>query len=476
MDGLGASHQVVTGKDGAYEIADVSPGTYILCSVKAGYSLTFFGSHGGVGSTVSLKVEAGKAKTGIDVQLLPPAFIAGTVFDASGQRLPFARVTLFTWQRYTPDPEVSPKGTYSANAQGDYHIDNLGADTFYVLAAPPLGQSAAKAGLGPDSRQSVFAYYPGAATLAQAIPLILRTGMPLAGIDIHLRATAAHAVHGTLAGGSGFQVNLLPTGKSIWSTLSFALPVASGQFRFDGIEPGAYEVIAVSPSGELYSRVHVDVGETDVDLMALAVQRSPTVKGSFIVEGGKQKVAEPAIVHLRPLETYPIWLPQGQSDTEGSFQIENVVPGRYTVDITHLQEWALLKEWHWGGKEVTDGSIDVAPAEDRRLEAVVSFTGGSEGGVVTDGAGKPMPLATVVTIPDGHGSPDEIYAELTGKDGTFLERNLPPGRYMVIAFTNFDLRKLNREFLAPFERYAERLEIHPLQRASVALRPMSATQ
>jgi len=465
---------VLTDENGAYEISGLPPGRYILFAVKQGHSLAPYGSNGDAATTIALLVTAGGVKTNIDVQLLPAAFIAGTVFDASGQPVPSAVVYLFTIHGRTQERQASPKGAVLADAEGRYRMDSISPDTYFLAAAPPPGTSGTKTGAAPEQRQSVFAYYPGAGTLAQAIPITIRTGAPLNGIDIRLRDAVAHAITGAIPGGAGFRVNLLPTGKSIWSVMPFtSIPLASEQFQFNGVEPGPYELIALNGSGALYSRLHVDVGSNDLDGVRLTVETSPSVKGAIVAEGLK-KISEEVLVELEPIETLPVWQTNDRSAPDGTFEIKCVVPGKYRVLITRLPEFALLKELRWGGKAVTDRAIDVGPDETRKLEAIVAFTGGSEGGMAIDNAGKAISRATVLTFPDGHGGPDEFYYELTGPSGTFLERNLPPGRYLAIALTDLDLRKVNRAFFAPFERYAQRIEVRTGQRTTVTLRVMPA--
>ncbi len=155
---------------------------------------------------------------------------------------------------------------------------------------------------------------------------------------------------------------------------------SAGNFSFssDEIEPGVYEIFAVAPGGlELRSvtangtkmtgrKIEISNGSDLRLTLTLGRGVSGRVKG-IVERGGKPAPGMMVVLvpeDLRELGEYR----RDQSDSDGSFSLNGVSPGKYTV--VALNDWNL----EWGKPElireyVAGGtSVEVAGGEERDIK------------------------------------------------------------------------------------------------------------
>lgn len=155
---------------------------------------------------------------------------------------------------------------------------------------------------------------------------------------------------------------------------------SAGNFSFssDQIEPGVYEVSSVAPGGlELRSvsangtslagrKIEISGGSDLRLILTLARGVNARVRG-IVEQGGKPAPGMMVVLvpeDLRDLSEYR----RDQSDSDGSFSLNQVSPGKYTV--VAVKDWSL----EWGKPEVIQGylaggtSIEVAGGEEREIK------------------------------------------------------------------------------------------------------------
>jgi hypothetical protein len=157
---------------------------------------------------------------------------------------------------------------------------------------------------------------------------------------------------------------------------------AAGNFSFssDEIEPGVYEIFAAAPGGlELRSvsangtkvtERKIEIGSGGDLQLVLTLARGVNARVKGIVERGGKPAPGMMVVlvpeDLRDLGEYR----RDQSDSDGSFSMDGVTPGKYTV--VALNDWNL----EWGTPEVireyvAGGTpVEVAGGEERDIKVM----------------------------------------------------------------------------------------------------------
>jgi hypothetical protein len=130
-----------------------------------------------------------------------------------------------------------------------------------------------------------------------------------------------------------------------------------GEFNFQGVPPGNWRLSVQSQNGQLPvaaiavgSRAHAGdeftVGDQPVTL-TVSVSESATRITGFARKSGKGKAGVMVLLVPADLTALPGLSRRDQSDSDGSFSLRNVVPGRYTV-VAIEDGWAL----DWSQPEV----------------------------------------------------------------------------------------------------------------------------
>jgi protocatechuate 3,4-dioxygenase beta subunit len=130
-----------------------------------------------------------------------------------------------------------------------------------------------------------------------------------------------------------------------------------GRFRFDAVPPGRWQIIAWGPSGQLpvvsfaadgetHAGAALTVGDRALNIIATIAQGEVRIEGVAARDG---KGVAGTMVVLVPKNTaaYHALVRRDQSDSDGSFSLRDVVPGRYAV-VAIEDGWGL----NWSRPEV----------------------------------------------------------------------------------------------------------------------------
>jgi len=172
-------------------------------------------------------------------------------------------------------------------------------------------------------------------------------------IESKENAAALVAVGGTLRFEDGTAAKNA-SGSTVWlrelkSERKFAAPVeADGSFAFgQSLGPGKYEVAlaepgvylkSVSASGARVAGREISVGSKPVKLALIAGRGLATVDGTAFREGKPRAGAMVVLVPEKPAGQ-EILFRRDQSDSDGTFTLPSVVPGRYVVIA--LERWGI---------------------------------------------------------------------------------------------------------------------------------------
>jgi hypothetical protein len=203
----------------------------------------------------------------------------------------------------------------------------------------------------------------------------------------------------------------------------------------------------------------VDVGNSDVEGLSLALMPNGTVSGKVVVEGGALPESR-VFVTLRPQDA----LSRGGNvrvQADGTFLIRNVTAGEYQVFVGGAPEDYFLKAVRRGNEEYMNRSLSLA-RDTAGLEVVLSPAGARVEGQVLTEENLPASGVTVVLIPgkDLRHLRAAYRTTVTDVTGQFVMRGIPPGDYTAYSWDNDEGEVwMDPEFLAQYEGKGQRMSL-----------------
>ena len=213
------------------------------------------------------------------------------------------------------------------------------------------------------------------------------------GIDIRLMKTRFHRVAGSVAGlpaqtaapdtskakgkaaangfavfgGGGIILALTPRNNGGGRQIAGAVVNPNtGTFEFPAVPPGSYNIVAQSagPAQQrVTARVAVDVGNGDVNNVAVRLQPPLTISGKVTIDSTQAAVKLSSVrLNFTPAEPGPgnqARNGQTQLGDDGTFQTE-LGADAYTVEAGGLPDGYYLKTVKLAGREMPDAVLDLS--------------------------------------------------------------------------------------------------------------------
>ncbi len=257
----------------------------------------------------------------------------------------------------------------------------------------------------------------------------------------------------------------------------------TGRFDVDSVPPGNYVVKALSqaePDRPLRAeaRVSVTASIDNVHLVlgpALSIPvvvrtESRAASGQGTSPGSSQG---PPPISVRLVSSDPT-IGESFSTVERSSQssysvvLQNVDPGRYSVDLMPQGGW-YVQSAQYGQTNLLYDDLAVAPAgQAYPMEVVLRDDGAALTGTVKSPDGARV-QATVIAVPQ---PVSKVAAKIAyvSQQNSFTFSGLAPGDYLVYAFDTADrLEYGNPDVLQPYASQAAHVTLSPNQKAQVAL-------
>jgi hypothetical protein len=329
-------------------------------------------------------------------------------------------------------------------------------------------------------------YYPGVPARSDASPITLVAGQEITGVDFALQRIVTLIVEGQVTRpdgqpAAGAEVQLTPAGSIDFATeqesILNATAGSDGTFRFRQVTPGNYTLFTRAPaqpapmttvtSGlvrpgpqgtQLWATTALSVA-SDLSGIALTLRPPLTMSGRVRFESAETKppanlaqlrvmLFPPELQNVRsgvPVRTIA-FVPPGTVRADGTFELTNVVPGRYVLGISGpalegTEWWA--KSATLGGRDLLDDRIEIT--SDMNLSGVeVTFTDRRSelSGTLQTTAGEAASDVFVIAYPSDRKlwgpNSRRVQAVRPGVDGKYVIKDLPAGEYLLAAVTDVD--------------------------------------
>jgi len=458
-----------TDRDGRFVFRDVKPGRYTVRAVRDG----FFGKpvNGTYPPTAWVDIELAEKETKqVGLTMAQGAIIAGRIFDSNGTPRSNTQVQAFSTAYQTGfallQPAVAgpPKTT---DDRGEYRLFWLPPGEYFIGAspAPPAG------GPGAPFQPGGRTFYPGVTRMSEALPITIKGGEDLRGLDIGLRTAQAFRIGGTIT--NSIASPLDQNGAVLPTTIFFhlanrdldtpyeattannygnmQLAVNTGTFDLAAVPPGSYEVLArvadpkagVGLGAFSWGRALVDIDDRDVGNISIAINQAAVLKGTVRTAGGAAlpsnlRVALTPVGGSARVALYTLLSTRAaQVEANGSFAVASVPPGRFRIAaVSGLPMDHYIVDVRQNAMSVFDAGFEISSQAPDPIEIIVSNGAGVVEGIVEDGPSKIVPGAVVAIVPDAKRIENRalLASAVADANGRFTFRGMAPGEYRLFAW------------------------------------------
>jgi len=368
----------------------------------------------------------------------------------------------------------------STNAAGEFEFKELAPGSYVLIAKPP-----AKVRVQDGVRLgTVTIYYPSGTEPSQAVPIPVRAGEDVSGIEVRLKSVPVHRISGVILDPAGMPVakatvkllgrapgtrqslmstpiltvrpsDLRPDAVLLARSAGRAGPAGSittvgpspepviaavesrqdGGFEFPAVESGEWRVSAVAdlyegtPIGNVVSAF---VGEKDVEDLRVRLAGAIAVRGTAAFDGLNPPALLGGAPTLQPMEaqehvyfTQPGIAGKRPGDLAGRYRVMS----ESAIQLQDLYVASIL----WQGRDVLGQVVELGPGAEP-FQIVYKSGLGGVGGTVDHGAG-----ALVLLIPRTQREIVDVLSIQCDAGGAFSLSNVPPGDYGIVAFDRGEL-------------------------------------
>jgi hypothetical protein len=427
-------------------------------------------------------------------RLIPWAIIAGRIRNEDGDPMPWVRVTALR-EIYTEGKrKLSPTAQETTNDLGEYRLFGLRPGRYFVSATySTKNQWLAQSGDAEDDRiaaaeesstqRYVPTYYPGTPDPTKAATITVKPGDEIPSVDILLQRIAAYKVRGRIYNsvthrpGKGVSIMMLPRNNQVaWSVFNFETVVQDkdGSFVLKDVLPGSYTLSAFwFDEGKPYvAKQNIDVGNADVEGVALTIAPGMTINGRVIWDGKPSLEGDELSISPSSTEQGIEFDSPAKVSPNGAFTLKDISEDTYHLYVNGMSKDCYVKAVRYG---IADALYDVFAAQrgtDASLEVTLSSRGARVQGTVTDADGRPLAGVWVVLVPEeSHRGHMQMYKETTTDQyGHFELRGIPPGDYKLFSWDQVENGAWqDPEFLKPFESKGEEVKLQEGDSKSVNL-------
>jgi len=433
--------RAVTDASGAFSFQALPAGNYWLNASKIGYQTRqdLFGS----GSSVEVSLGDGEQRKDVHIELTAAGSISGRVVNEDGFPIRGCMIAALRPGYEQGRAMLQEMNGASSDDKGEYRIDNLTPDRYYLFARCMRLLPAAHPLLphgDPRIPHETYQpqFYGGGVDPSSATAVKVAGGASMEGFDFRLSRVPAFTLRGSIDGATRawgpINVMLLPANMSLRNVMITGASVnyARRTFEIQPVVPGTYRLFAFRRMDNrmMLGERMVQVSNTPPDPVEITLSGGQDLRGTVQFDSDDHAPLENCQVSLVPLEGY-FFVPQPNArvDADGSFTLTGVQPGEWRLSVSTL---GYPKSVVLGGQEVSPYGFHIAPGVgpleivigSRMADVHVNVKGTGSGGRV---------YALIFPEDLSHlGAGQERVSAATGND-QFGFGALAPGHYRVFA-------------------------------------------
>ena len=457
-------YATTTDNQGHFELNQIEAGRYEFFAAHAGYLEQHYQAKGTNEVGAVLALTSGQEVSDVLFRMVRAAVITGKVVDGSGEPMTGVSVSVLRQISAEDAEDAGPRSgrreLYSVSVgvtddRGEYRIFGIKPGEYYVKAAEtadaqdlggPMNSGNDWIVLEELGSQYAPLFYPGVLQMEQAQPVTVSAGEE-AQADFAMRRIKVTEVAGRVIGADGspatqafVELELsVPKVYNQGGELSSSTD-SKGEFSIKGVPPGSYILSASeSDQGRHYTaQQKVEVGETKIDSIVVAIGRGAKLQGRVVSSGGVGLDLSRARINLgSTAEDETAASAYAEVKKDGTFELEGVADGSYMLGLWGLEQGWFVKSAHVGSADVLQNGVQVENgAAGGRLEIVISSAGAQVEGTVND-SDQNQPLTGVyieaTADPQTDYNRSRFCENVTDQNGHFVLKNVPPGKYKVSA-------------------------------------------
>jgi Carboxypeptidase regulatory-like domain len=471
----GPDFETKTDANGRYVFSNLPPGIFNIEVEAEGY-LTV--PNPSSSDRIRLTVVNGQ-RVRRDIALSATSKLSGRILDANRDPIGGIAVEILTLaQDRTERRAWRVVKTATTDAKGEYRVEGLPADDYYVRAAQKPSASLL---VRLNSEDVIKTYFPGTLDAPTAAAIPLRDGGEQYA-EFSLAGGRTYTVTGTITNSDSptvpsVRLYAIPQDARIpLDSVATAGISVVGDFQLKGLLPGLYDLFAVAfathqvvygdagvrevdktDAPMRLAKTPIEIRDADVRDVRLILDPPADVKGRIRIMGsnGQSVVLESNQDPLAPINLKTgsttiqirLGLTRNQDFVDGiviprlgsvagdSFVFSGVPAGVYDVSISELgSDKIYVADVREDGRSVFDEGLEVRSQPIDSLEVFLGFDGGAiEGAVV---AAKKSPVLVVLAPPISRRKNRTLYktVTLTDTSKSFRFSNVAPGLYSLFAF------------------------------------------